>query len=114
MTTSQDLARFIRAFAENRIFEDVHSREQMLTWTPTGEEGVYYGLGVRRLVLGELGTPGFGATLSAPGMWLTDHSICGRVSSNTALWSARIFCNSSVETSVTPDPGVSNTAWRTY
>jgi hypothetical protein len=31
-----------------------------LTWTPTGERGVHYGLGVRRFVLAELGMPGFG------------------------------------------------------
>jgi CubicO group peptidase (beta-lactamase class C family) len=60
VTTADDLARFIRAFAEDRIFRDRASSEQMLTWTPTGEEGVYYGLGVRRFVLDEVGMPGFG------------------------------------------------------
>jgi len=60
VTTADDLARFIRAFAEDRIFYDRTSRKQMMTWTPAGEPGVHYGLGVRRFVLDELGMPGFG------------------------------------------------------
>lgn len=60
VTTAEDLSRFIRAFAEDRIFRDHASRDAMLTWTPTGEHGVQYGLGVRRFDLDQLGMPGFG------------------------------------------------------
>jgi len=60
VVTAADLARFMRAFAEDRIFSDGGSRRAMLTWTATGEAGVGYGLGVRRFALAELGMPGFG------------------------------------------------------
>jgi CubicO group peptidase (beta-lactamase class C family) len=60
VVTAADLARFMRAFAADRIFRDPASRRQMLTWTATGEPGVDYGLGVRRFALAELGMPGFG------------------------------------------------------
>ena len=60
VVTAADLARFMRAFADGRIFRDPDSRRQMLTWTATGEPGVDYGLGVRRFVLAELGQPGVG------------------------------------------------------
>jgi D-alanyl-D-alanine carboxypeptidase len=56
VTTAADLASFIRAFAADRIFRDRASKEQMLSWSGTGEEGVGYGLGA----LEELGMPGFG------------------------------------------------------
>lgn len=55
VTSARDLGRFIRAMADNRIFQHSATREIMFTWTPTGEAGVYYGLGVRRFVLGEVG-----------------------------------------------------------
>ena len=45
VTTAADLARFIRAFAHDRMFRSRATREPMLTWTPTGEPGVCYGLG---------------------------------------------------------------------
>ncbi len=57
VTTAGDLSRFIRAFAADRIFRDRALKDAMLTWTPTGETGVYYGLGVRRFVLEELEMP---------------------------------------------------------
>jgi D-alanyl-D-alanine carboxypeptidase len=60
MVTAGDLARFMRAFADDRIFRDPGSRRQMLTWTATGEPGVGYGLGVRHFVLADLGMPEFG------------------------------------------------------
>lgn len=60
VTTADDLARFIRAFAEGRIFRDGAAREAMLDWTATCEAGVYYGLGVRRFALAELGMAGCG------------------------------------------------------
>lgn len=59
-TTVEDLRRFVRAFADDRIFRDPSTRREMLGWLPTGEKGVYYGLGVRRFALEELGMPGYG------------------------------------------------------
>ncbi len=59
-TTVEDLQRFVRAFADDRIFRDPSTRREMLGWRPTGEKGVYYGLGVRRFAPGELGMPGYG------------------------------------------------------
>src|SRR5207302_7435962 len=47
----------------------------------------------------DMGTPGLGATLSAPGTWLTAYSLNGRESNTVALWSVRTFWSSAVETS---------------
>jgi hypothetical protein len=58
VTTAHDLARLIRAFADDRLFLNRAAREQMLTWTPTGEPGIDCGLGVRRLVPALLGMSG--------------------------------------------------------
>lgn len=55
VTTAQDLTHFIRAMADNRVFQDSQTRDTMFSWTATGEPGVYYGLGVRRFVLPEVG-----------------------------------------------------------
>jgi D-alanyl-D-alanine carboxypeptidase len=60
VVTAADLARFMRAFADDRIFRSPDFRRQMLTLTATGEPGVSYGLGVRHFALGALGMPGFG------------------------------------------------------
>jgi D-alanyl-D-alanine carboxypeptidase len=60
VVTAADLARFMRAFADDRIFRDSNSSQQMLTWTATGEPGVRYGLGIRHFSLADLGMPGFG------------------------------------------------------
>ena len=58
----------------------------------------------------DMETPGFGATLSAPGMWLMAYSMWGRASSTRALPAARIRCSSAVLTSggllVRPLPSV--------
>src|SRR5919204_5925099 len=43
--------------------------------------------------------PGFCATLSAPGMWLTANSAVGRASKTYALPASRIAISSAVETS---------------
>jgi CubicO group peptidase (beta-lactamase class C family) len=60
ITTAPDLGRFLRAYIEDRIFRNRSTKSEMLTWISTGEEGVYYGLGVRRFLLDELGMPGVG------------------------------------------------------
>ena len=44
----------------------------------------------------DIETPAFGATFSAPGMWLIAYSMYGRVSSTTALLSATMRFISSV------------------
>jgi D-alanyl-D-alanine carboxypeptidase len=54
-TTASDLQRFIRAAAEGRLFKNETTQEAMLSWTPTGEPGVYYGLGVRCFFPAEFG-----------------------------------------------------------
>ena len=59
-TTVEDLRRFVRAFAADRIFRNPATRRAMLGWRHTGEKGVSYGLGVRRFDLEELGMPGYG------------------------------------------------------
>ncbi len=56
-TSARDLSRFIRAMVDKRIFERSDTYQTMFTWIPTGETGVYYGLGVRRFVLSEVGDP---------------------------------------------------------
>lgn len=55
VSTVTDLTRFIRSMAGNRIFQNPVTRNEMLDWTPTGEPGVSYGLGVRRFGLAALG-----------------------------------------------------------
>ncbi|WP_299395276.1 serine hydrolase [Pelagibius sp.] len=60
VTTAADLARFLRAFAEDRVFRDRRSRQHMMAWRATGEHGVSYGLGMRHFNLEDLGAPGFG------------------------------------------------------
>lgn len=59
-TTVEDLRRFVRDFAADRIFRNPATRRAMLGWRPTGETGISYGLGVRRFALEELGMPGYG------------------------------------------------------
>jgi CubicO group peptidase (beta-lactamase class C family) len=91
-TTAHDLARFIRAFAEDGLFRDPATREQMLTWTPTGEPGVYYGLGVRRFVPEELGMPELGEIWGHTGFLKSfmlywperDATICGTLNQSAA------------------------------
>jgi D-alanyl-D-alanine carboxypeptidase len=60
VTTAADLQRFIRAAADARLFSRIETQAAMLSWIPTGEAGVYYGLGVRRFVPSELGEPDLG------------------------------------------------------
>jgi CubicO group peptidase (beta-lactamase class C family) len=59
-STVEDLSTFIRAFADGGIFQDAQSKAEMLTWGGAGSPGIYYGLGVLRINLGELGVGGVG------------------------------------------------------
>ncbi len=56
VTTAEDLNRFIRAFAGNKIFDDLLTREEMFNWVDLGN-GAYYGFGLERLVFDEFGIP---------------------------------------------------------
>jgi D-alanyl-D-alanine carboxypeptidase len=60
VSTTEDLSRFLRAFADDEIFSDPRSRTEMLSWGPTGVTGVSYGLGVARLDLAAAGLLGAG------------------------------------------------------
>jgi CubicO group peptidase (beta-lactamase class C family) len=92
VTTGDDLAGFIRTFADDRLFGERATRERMLTWSPTGEPGVYYGLGVRRFVLEELGMPGLGELWGHTGFLKSfmlywperDATICGTLNQSAA------------------------------
>ena len=92
VTTVDDLTRFIRAFADGRVFRNRSSRAQMLTWTPTGEPGVYYGLGVRRFVPEEQGMPELGENWGHTGFLKSymlywperDATICGTLNQAAA------------------------------
>jgi D-alanyl-D-alanine carboxypeptidase len=92
VTTAHDLARFIRAFADDRLSRAPATTEQMLTWTPTGEPGVYYGLGVRRFVPEELGMPELGEIWGHTGFLKSfmlywperDATICGTLNQSAA------------------------------
>lgn len=44
-STTEDLNRFLRAFVDDKIFQNVASKNAMLTWNNTGE----YGLGVTKI-----------------------------------------------------------------
>ena len=60
VSTVEDLSRFLRAFSDDEIFMDPQSRTEMLSWRPMGYLGLYYGLGVTRINLAEMGVPGVG------------------------------------------------------
>jgi D-alanyl-D-alanine carboxypeptidase len=61
VSTAADLAHFLRAFVDGRIFRKPESRAQMMALVPTGEPGVSYGLGLRHFDLDRLGLEGGGA-----------------------------------------------------
>jgi CubicO group peptidase (beta-lactamase class C family) len=92
VVTAADLARFMRAFADDRIFRDPGSRRQMLAWTGTGEPGVGYGLGVRHFSLADVGMPGFGELWGHTGFLKSfmlyspelDAVICGTLNQSAA------------------------------
>jgi CubicO group peptidase (beta-lactamase class C family) len=93
VVTAADLARFMRAFADDRIFRDPGSRRQMLAWTETGEPGVGYGLGVRHFSLADVGMPGFGELWGHTGFLKSfmlhfpelDAVICGTLNQSAAM-----------------------------
>lgn len=60
VTTTKDLRRFLRGFADDTIFNDAATKNDMLTWVNTHIPGVYCGLGIERVVLDEAGLPGSG------------------------------------------------------
>lgn len=60
VSTTEDLSRFLRAFADDEIFLDPASKAAMLAWAPTGSAGVDYGLGVARIDLDAAGLIGAG------------------------------------------------------
>jgi D-alanyl-D-alanine carboxypeptidase len=60
ISNAEDLNRFLRAFADDAIFENPQTKDQMLDWLPTGETGLYYGLGTARINLSEFGMPDIG------------------------------------------------------
>jgi CubicO group peptidase (beta-lactamase class C family) len=93
VVTAADLVRFMRAFADDRIFRDPGSRRQMLAWTETGEPGVGYGLGVRHFSLADVGMPGFGELWGHTGFLKSfmlhfpelDAVICGTLNQSAAM-----------------------------
>lgn len=60
VSTAEDLNRFLRAFVNDQIFQSSQSKVEMMNWLTTGETGIYYGLGILRFNLAELGFPDFG------------------------------------------------------
>ena len=51
ITTTEDLAKFARALANNSYFRRPGTKQAMFTWVPTGEEGSSYGLGTQKMVV---------------------------------------------------------------
>jgi len=49
VTTTEDMARFMRAYADNEIFAQPDSRKAMFDWLPWQGEAMDYGLGVTRI-----------------------------------------------------------------
>lgn len=62
-STAEDLNRFLRAFVDDRIFQNVASKNAMLTWNSAGE----YGLGVARVDYAAIGINGVGIILGHDG-----------------------------------------------
>ncbi|MCP4110552.1 MAG: serine hydrolase [Desulfobacteraceae bacterium] len=87
-TTTEDMNRFIRAFVQNGIFADLSLKEDMLKWINLGY-GIYYGLGVSRIVFDETGAE-LGEILGHDGVsnsfmmyWQNeDVTICGTLNQN--------------------------------
>lgn len=97
VTTAEDLNHLIRAFSRGRVFRNPATAEEMFKWVSTGESGVYYGLGIRRFVLEELGLAIsgelWGHTGSSKSFMLywpeADTTICGTLNQDEArgTWS---------------------------
>jgi len=49
VTTAEDMTRFIRAFADNTIFDDPETRDSMFDWMPWQGDSLDYGLGLMRI-----------------------------------------------------------------
>lgn len=62
-STTEDLNRFVRAFAEGKIFQTAASKNAMLAWNGTGE----YGLGVARIDCDANGVSGVGVIIGHDG-----------------------------------------------
>ncbi|MCG3118682.1 MAG: D-aminopeptidase [bacterium] len=62
-STTEDLNRFIRAFVDDKIFQNVTSKNAMLTWNSTGE----YGLGVAQVDYAANGINGVGVIIGHDG-----------------------------------------------
>lgn len=62
-STTEDLNRFMRAFAEGKIFQSAASKNAMLAWNRTGE----YGLGVARLDYAAFGFSEVGVVIGHDG-----------------------------------------------
>jgi D-alanyl-D-alanine carboxypeptidase len=60
ISTTDNLNRFLRSFANNEIFQNIQTKQQMLDFGNVGETGMYYGLGVAKINFEELGLTGFG------------------------------------------------------
>ena len=56
VSTTEDLALFLRAFVGNRIFRNPSTRDTMLTWVESGPVN-NYGLGVSRLLFARMDDP---------------------------------------------------------
>lgn len=92
VSTTADLARFLRAFVEGDAFRDPWNRAQMMTWVRTGERGVSYGLGIRHFDLDKLGIAGGGELWGHTGFlkafmlyWpAADAILCGTLNQSAA------------------------------
>jgi D-alanyl-D-alanine carboxypeptidase len=60
VTTAYDLYLFLKKFSNNTVFSDPAIMDDMMAWEATGAPGVYYGLGMCRIVFDEAGLPGSG------------------------------------------------------
>lgn len=60
VSTTEDLSRFLRAFADDSIFADPRSRAEMLDWQTMGMTGLFYGLGVMQIRFADMGAPELG------------------------------------------------------
>ncbi len=50
-STTYDLHLFLRGIADGTLFANPATRDQMMAWTPTGDPGVHYGLGLYQVEL---------------------------------------------------------------
>lgn len=60
ISTTTDLNRFLRGFVNDMIFQDDLTKSQMLSWTSVQASGLYYGLGILKMDLAEMGLQSLG------------------------------------------------------